>query len=75
MCRVDSATSFFSFFFFFFLDRFISSLRGAWLVSIIIMFYGSSSMYAKMTVPYQTPHSMASDLSLHCLQMSLFIGR
>ena len=55
-----------------FLDRFISSRMGFWVVFLL------SSCCIEIPVsnansvdPDQTPHSAASDLGLHCLPMSL----
>ena len=44
----------------------ISFVKNVWLVFIIIMLYRSSLFNANSADPDQTPHSLASDLSLHC---------
>ena len=54
-----------------FLDRSNSSRRGAWVVKIITIFYKISVLNANSVDPDQMPRTVASDLSLHCLQMSL----
>ena len=49
----------------------ISNKNDARSVFIIIMFYKNPVINASNADPDQTPHSAASDLGLHCLQMSL----
>ena len=54
-------------------DPSISNIRGVWLVFIITIFYKNSVLNANSVDPGQTPRSAASDLGLHCLQMSLLL--
>ena len=53
------------------LDRSISNKRCVWLVSIITMFYRNSCTECKQCRPWSDAAFAASDLSLHCLSMSL----
>ena len=39
---------------------------------MITMFYSNTCSNANSVDPDQTPHSVASDLGLHCLPMSIF---
>ena len=55
------------------LDRFISYIGGVWLVFLITMFARISELNANNVDPDQMPHSAASNLGLHCLQMSLLL--
>ena len=52
------------------LDRSISNIRGVWLVLILPCFIEIHVFKANSADPDQTPRSAASDLSLHCLQLS-----
>ena len=52
------------------LGRSIFHIRGVWLVFIIIMFC-RNELNANSVDPDQTPHSVASDLGLYCLPMSI----
>ena len=52
-------------------DRSISNIRGVWLAFITSMFIEIPVFNANSVDPDQTPHSAASNLSLHCLPMSL----
>ena len=53
------------------LDRSIFNIRGVWIVLLITMFNIISVSNANSEDPDQTPHSVSSDLGLHCLPMSL----
>ena len=53
------------------LGRSISYIRGVWLVLLLSYFVEISELNANSVDPYQTPSSVASDLGLHCLLMSL----
>ena len=55
------------------LDRSISYIKGIWLVFIIIIFVEISEFNANSVDPDQTPRSVASDLGLHYLLMSLLL--
>ena len=52
-------------------DRSISNLRGVWLRFIFILISDVSVFNANSVDPDQTPRSVASDLGLNCLPMSL----
>ena len=52
------------------LDRSISTSRGIFLVFIIMLFRDISVFHADIVDPDQMPHSVASDMGLHCLPMS-----
>ena len=53
-------------------DRSIFIMRGVWLVFIITMFYRNSYTKTANSVDSdQTPRSVASDLGLHCLPLSI----
>ena len=54
-----------------FWDRSISNRRDVWLVLIIIVFIAIPVSNANSVDPDQTPRSVASDLGLHCLKISL----
>ena len=54
------------FFYFNSLVGFISCIRGVLLVFIIVMFVEISELHANSVDPDQMPHSVASDLDLHC---------
>ena len=59
------------FFYFNSLTRFISYIRGVWLVFLLIScFVEVCELNANSVDPDQTPRSAASDLGLHCLSMS-----
>ena len=58
-------------FYFNILDRFISYIRGFWLVFIMPWFVELSEPNANSVDPDQTPRSAASDLDVHCLLVSL----
>ena len=53
------------------LDRSISYIRVSGKFLLNSCFVEISELYANSVDPDQTPHSAASDLSLHCLPMSL----
>ena len=53
------------------LDQCISNKGGAWVVFSVICIIKIRVFNANIIDPDQTPHSVASDLCLHCLQMSL----
>ena len=56
------------------LDRHICFIRGVWLLLLLLLyscFVGFSELNANSVDSYQTPHSAASDLGLHCVPMSL----
>ena len=55
------------------LDRSISYIKGSWLVFFLLLscFVEMSEPNANSADPNQTPRSVASDLGLHCLAMSL----
>ena len=53
-------------------DQSISNIRGIWLVFIIPCFIESPVFNAKSVDPDQMPHSVASDLGLHCLLVSFY---
>ena len=53
------------------LDRSISNKRSAWLVFLLPCFIEIPVVNANSVDPDQTPQNAASDLGLHCLQMSL----
>ena len=53
-----------------FLDRSISYIRSVWLV-LLSYFVEIPELNANSVDPDQMPHSVASDLGLHCLPMSL----
>ena len=54
------------------LDRFISNSRGIWFVfSVLSFIIEIHVLNANSVDPDQMPHSVASDLGLHCLPMSL----
>ena len=52
-------------------DRCISNIRGVSLVLLLPCFIEILVFNANSVDPDQTPRSAASDLGLHCLQMSL----
>ena len=56
------------------LDRSISSRRGVWLFLLLLCFIESPVFNANSVDSDQMLHSAASDLGLHCLPMSLFMG-
>ena len=56
------------------LDKFISYIGGVWLVFIMTCFVGISELNANSIDLDQKPHSVMSDLGLHCLPMSLLWG-
>ena len=62
------------FFYYNSLDKFISYIKGVWLVFTIVMFIEISEINANSVDPYQTPRTVASDLGLHRLPMSLLWG-
>ena len=53
------------------LDRFISYMRGVWVVLLLPCFVEISKFNANSVDPDQTPRSVASDLGLHILPISL----
>ena len=57
------------------LDRSISSLRVSDKFLLLPCFIEMSVLNANSVDPDQTPRSAASDLGLHHLPMSLFMGR
>ena len=56
-------------------DRSISNRRGSGYFLLSPSFIEIPLFYANSVDPDQTPRSAASDLGLHCLPMSLFMGR
>ena len=64
------------FFYFNSLDRFISYIKGVWLVFFLLFscFVEISELNANSVDPDQTPRSAASHLSLRCLPMSHLWG-
>ena len=53
------------------LDMPISNRKGVWLVFIITMLYKKYVFNTNSAYPDQTQRSVAFDLGLHCLSMSL----
>ena len=51
------------------LDRSISNIRGVWLVLLLSCFVDISEHNANSVNHDQMPHSVVSDLGLHCLPM------
>ena len=62
-------------YYFNFLDKFISSRRGVWLVLFLPCPPEIPVSNVNCVDPDQTPHHAASDLGQHCLPMSPFMGR
>ena len=54
------------------LDWSVSNRKGVWLLFIITGFIEILVYNANRVDPDQMPHSVASDLGLYCLSMSLF---
>ena len=54
------------------LDWSISNRKAVWLVLRFPCFSENPILNANSVDPDQMPHSAASDLGLHCLQLSLF---
>ena len=57
------------------LDRSISFIRDVWLVLSSSCFVEISELNSNKVNPDQMPRSVASDLGLHCLPMSLLLAR
>ena len=53
------------------LEQSISNRRGVWLVLLLPCFIEISVLNANSVNSDQMPHSVASDLGLHCLPMPL----
>ena len=54
-----------------YLDRLISSIRSVWLALLLSCLIEIPVLNANSVAPDQTPRSVASDLGLHCLPMSI----
>ena len=55
------------------LGRSLSYIRGVWLVLLLSCYVEVSELNANSIDPDQRPRSVASDLGLHCLPMSLLL--
>ena len=53
----------------------ISNSRGVWLFLLLPWFIKNPEFNANSAEPDQLPRSAAFDLGIHCLPMSLFMGR
>ena len=53
------------------LDESIYHCRGVWSILLLLFYFLMKSLLAHTVGPNQMPHYVASDLSLHCLPMTI----